>query len=322
MAGRIRTDTHNMDGESTYRRGLSPAMKTSAAGFAAMILAVIFCPMAIASDNAFRICPGEGNEEASRQEYGVCEVQDRNNPPEEHGHEDDQVKTLAAEVSGLAGRAAEDGAITTEERDSVLILLSRPMPDGKGLTVDFLKAVLDSIETRYDRMAVPDRGTTAPDRQMISTMLPGVLPLPDDFVDKRMERFRREMAAAQTVKDLTTQYLERIKPWQPKNRYLQLLFALFGHFIPTNGMDPSFKSTAVMNGLYYIPCVPGQPLEFDESIFRDTKHFDPLVYRPTRPQMEYDPGEGLHFRAYSTPNTGGASLPNVFSGEYATPPNR
>lgn len=130
------------------------------------------------------------------------------------------------------------------------------------------------------------------------------------------------MAAAMTVKDLTTQYLERIKPWQPKNKYLQGLYFLLCHFIPTNGMDPSFKSTAVMNGLYYIPCVPGQPLEFDESIFKDTKHFDPLVYRPTKPQMEYDLGEGLHFRAYSTPNTGGASLPNVISGEYATPPNR
>lgn len=210
--------------------------------------------------------------------------------------ETDSVKTLAAEVIRFAEKAAEDGAITYEARDS--------------------------IETRYDRMGVPDRGTTAPDRQTISSILPGVLPLPDDFVDRQTERFRKEMAAAMTVKDLTAQYLERIKPWQPRNRYLQGLYFLLCHFIPTNGMDPSFKSVAVMNGLYYIPCVPGQPLEFDESIFKDTKHFDPLVYRPTKPQMEYDLGEGLHFRAYSTPDTGGAALPNVISGEYATPPNR
>ena len=236
--------------------------------------------------------------------------------------ETDSVKTLAAETIRLAEKAAEDGAITSEARDSVITLLNRPMPDGNGLNIDFLKAVRDSIETRYERMAVPDSGTSTPDRQMIRSMLPGVLPLPDDFVDKQTERFRKEMAAAMTVKDLTTQYLERIKPWQPKNKYLQGLYFLLCHFIPTNGMDPSFKSTAVMNGLYYIPCVPGQPLEFDESIFKDTKHFDPLVYRPTKPQMEYDLGEGLHFRAYSTPNTGGASLPNVISGEYATPPNR
>ena len=237
--------------------------------------------------------------------------------------ETDSVKTLAAETIRFAEKAAEDGAITSEARDSVITLLNRPMPDGNGLNIDFLKAVRDSIETRYDDIITPeDNAAGVPDRQTVSSMLPGVLPLPDDFVDKQTERFRKEMAAAMTVKDLTTQYLERIKPWQPKNKYLQGLYFLLCHFIPTNGMDPSFKSTAVMNGLYYIPCVPGQPLEFDESIFKDTKHFDPLVYRQTKPQMEYDLGEGLHFRAYSTPNTGGASLPNVISGEYATPPNR
>lgn len=152
--------------------------------------------------------------------------------------------------------------------------------------------------------------------------VPRILPLPEDYVDRKMERFKAEMEAAIKVKEYTTRYLEHISPWMSGSKYGYLIYGLAGFFIPTNGMDPSFKSTAVMNGLYYIPCVPGQPLEFDESIFKDTKHFDPLVYRPTKPQMEYDPCEGLHFRAFSTPNTGGASLPNVISGEYAVPPNR
>lgn len=153
-------------------------------------------------------------------------------------------------------------------------------------------------------------------------LVPRILPLPEDYVDRKMERFKAEMKAAITVKELTSRYLEHVKPWMSTSRYGNLIYGLAGFFIPTNGMDPSFKSIAVMNGLYYIPCVPGQPLEFDESIFKDTKHFDPNVYRPTKPQMEYDLGEGLHFRAFSTPNTGGASLPNVISGEYAVPPNR
>lgn len=152
--------------------------------------------------------------------------------------------------------------------------------------------------------------------------VPRILPLPEDYVDRKMERFKAEMEAAKKVKDYTTRYLEHISPWMSTSEYGNLIYGLARFFIPTNGMDPSFKSIPVMNGLYYIPCVPGQPLEFDESIFKDTKHFDPLVYRPTKPQMEYDPCEGLHFRAFSTPNTGGASLPNVISGEYAVPPNR
>lgn len=152
--------------------------------------------------------------------------------------------------------------------------------------------------------------------------VPRILPLPEDYVDRKMERFKAEMEAAKKVKDYTTRYLEHISPWMSTSKYSSLFYGLAGFFIPTNGMDPSFKSIPVMNGLYYIPRVPGQPLEFDESIFKDTKHFDPNVYKPTKPQMEYDPGEGLHFRAFSTPNTGGASLPNVISGEYAIPPNR
>lgn len=152
--------------------------------------------------------------------------------------------------------------------------------------------------------------------------VPRILPLPEDYVDREMERFKAEMEAAIRVKDYTTRYIEHIRPWMSGSKYGNLIYGLAGFFIPTNGMDPSFKSIAVMNGLYYIPCVPGQPLEFDESIFKDTKHFDPNVYRPTKPQMEYDLGEGLHFRAFSTPNTGGAALPNVISGEYAVPANR
>ena len=56
-----------------------------------------------------------------------------------------------------------------------------------------------------------------------------------------------------------------------------------------------------MNGLYYIYMPGGRPLEFDESVFKDRKHFDPDVYKFSKPQMQYDPYEGRHFKAGYTP---------------------
>ena len=124
--------------------------------------------------------------------------------------------------------------------------------------------------------------------------VPRILPLPEDYVDRKMERFKAEMEAAKKVKDYTTRYLEHISPWMSTSKYSSLFYGLAGFFIPTNGMDPSFKSIPVMNGLYYIPRVPGQPLEFDESIFKDTKHFDPItsqcnfrgICRPAEPHVK------------------------------------
>ena len=45
--------------------------------------------------------------------------------------------------------------------------------------------------------------------------------------------------------------------------------------ILTLSPGPSGNAIPVMNGLYFIYMPGGQPLEFDESVFKDRKHFDP-----------------------------------------------
>lgn len=67
------------------------------------------------------------------------------------------------------------------------------------------------------------------------------------------------------------------------------------------GMSPNPGARPVMNGLYYQYMPGGQPLEFDESVYKDREHFDPNVYKFSKPQMQYDSYEGRHFKAGYTP---------------------
>lgn len=223
---------------------------------------------------------------------------------------------LEKEVIILADKGMDEGMISKEFRDSVVTFVRDSLPsDDPQLRTGILEKIMSEIDSRCDR--VKKLNDIQIDTHLIRGLVPGVLPLPEDYVDRATERFRAEMAAASAVKELTTRYLERLKPFYADMPVIVCIARMFLN----GGMDTSFKTIPVMNGLYYIPRVGGQPLEFDESVFKDREHFDSDVYKYTRPQMQYDMYEGLHFKATSTPYSGNSlALPGVLPGEYPTLP--
>lgn len=205
--------------------------------------------------------------------------------------------TLVNDVTVLSGKAVRDNVISAGRRDSILTFVNDSIPkDSPALRITVLKGILSRIDDEYDKAILPGSIFMDIPKELIMSMIPSSLPVPETFVDKNRKKLAAQINGITAVKtDIARSLAASAPPALPT-------FAVYiGKLLFGLGMPPSGNAVPVMNGLYYIYMPGGRPLEFDESVFKDRKHFDPDVYKFLKPQMQYDPYEGRHFKAGYTP---------------------
>ena len=209
----------------------------------------------------------------------------------------DFAKTLEKEIGILTDKAVKDNVFDSSRRDSVMLFVRDSVPkDSPQLRIDALKRILSEIDAEYDRAMMDADVYDIIPKELATSMLPSTLPIPDTFVDRKREKFLAQQRAVEDVKASIARSLAGAK--QPN---LPPVLAYIGRLLFGLGMSPNPGARPVMNGLYYQYMPGGQPLEFDESVYKDREHFDPNVYKFSKPQMQYDPYEGRHFKAGYTP---------------------
>ena len=205
--------------------------------------------------------------------------------------------TLVSNVRDLSGKAVRHNVISAGQRDSILSFIDNSMPkDSPQLRIDILKRILSRIDEEYDRTIPSGNINSAIPKELIMSLIPTSLPVPETFVDKNREKLSAQIMAITSVK---TDIAKSIAASTPFNLPLGVIY--FGRLLFGLGMPVSGNAIPVMNGLFYIYMPGGKPLEFDESVFKDREHFDPNVYKFSKPQMQYDLHEGLHFKANNLP---------------------
>lgn len=205
--------------------------------------------------------------------------------------------TLKDNIMTLSTRAVRDSIITADRQDSLLAYVNDSIPkDSPQLRISILKGILTEIDRQYDKVIPKGNIFQSIPKELILSMIPGILPIPETYTDPKREIFLKQMESVSAVKADIAESFALSRPLALPDWAAGIGRLLFGL-----GLPPSRNAIPVMNGLYFIYMPGGQPLEFDESVFKDRKHFDPEVYKFSKPQMQYDLHEGLHFKANNLP---------------------
>ena len=211
--------------------------------------------------------------------------------------ESDFEATLKDNILTLSSRAVRDSIITADRQDTLLAYVNDSIPkDSPQLRISILKGILTEIDRQYDKVIPKGNIFQSIPKELILSMIPGILPIPETYTDPKREIFLKQMESVSAVKADIAESFALSRPLVLPDWAAGIGRLLFGL-----GLPPSRNAIPVMNGLYFIYMPGGQPLEFDESVFKDRKHFDPEVYKFSKPQMQYDLHEGLHFKANNLP---------------------
>ncbi len=205
-------------------------------------------------------------------------------------------RELSEDIKTFASRAAQDNVISTEERDRFLRFVSDSLPEQPDLRISILEQLRDKIDSEYDKMLSESQESETDFKLYGKMMVPKILTEPEDFKTDRRKRLDNEKEAALRVREHTEQYIAANKPLKMHPLLRYALCLLFGR--GTNHSPELWDREVVImhGGLYNILLPGGKPSGIDETIFNDTGHFDPSIYKKNYPQMEYDPHPDRHFR--------------------------
>ena len=208
----------------------------------------------------------------------------------------DREKALSEDVKAYAERALKDGIIDREKKASLLAFITDSLPEQQQLRIKALESILNGLDAEYDKAMKISSLSFDERAYMAEQMVPSKLYIPQDYVSEQEKGLRREIAAAAKVRELTNRYLKRNAPLAMPPALRAVLRLLFGLGTNPNPARWDLIPVDQMGRVYTIIMPGGQPQTFDESLFNDTEHYDPAVYKRTVPQMVYDPHPDKHFR--------------------------
>ncbi len=239
-------------------------IKTLSAG----ILGIFMCPV-------FIYASPEGNRSSSAQEL------------------DD---ILRKDVETYARRAADEKIISIAEKESILRFVQDSLPEDKRLRINVLKQLRDRIDMEYDEMI--QRYLSRADEMDIygKTMVERILPEPEDYTPENIKKLKKEQEAALRIRKYTAKFIKATAPVK-MGPVMQTALRLIAGRGTSHSPELSDREVVPVHGGLYNIYMPGwKPSGIDPSLFDDTKHFDPSVYKRPVPKMDYDPHPDKHFR--------------------------
>lgn len=208
----------------------------------------------------------------------------------------DKETELLNDAGTYIRRAGSDGIISKERQEEMLTFISDSLPEQKHLRIRTLENILEQLDNEYDKSVRISALTFDERAYLAERMVPGKLHIPEEYVSNSERRQRNELAAVQKVKELTEKFLKDNSPFALHPALVTILRLTIGYGTSQSPERWDQIPVKQMGGVYYITLPGGQPESFDESLFDDTEHYDPSVYRRTVPEMVYDPHPDRHFR--------------------------
>ena len=109
--------------------------------------------------------------------------------------------TLVNDVTVLSGKAVRDNVISAGRRDSILTFVNDSIPkDSPALRITVLKGILSRIDDEYDKAILPGSIFMDIPKELIMSMIPSSLPVPETFVDKNRKKLAAQINGITAVK--------------------------------------------------------------------------------------------------------------------------
>lgn len=203
---------------------------------------------------------------------------------------------LASDLKAFAERAERDNVIDKEEKARLLRFVSDSLPEQVNLRISILEELRDRLDSEYDRMIKESQDAMSEAGIYGRAAIPKILGEPEGYTSDGDARLAREQAAALRVREGTEKYFMGNRPLQMPLMLRYALRLLFGRGTSNSPELWDREVVPVHGGLYDIYLPGGKPSGTDETVFNDTRHFDPSTYKKQAPAMEYDPHPDKHFR--------------------------
>lgn len=210
--------------------------------------------------------------------------------------EHDRETELMADAKAYVERAGMEGIISRERQETLTSFLNDSLPEQKPLRIKALENIMEELNAEYDR-SVRISNLTFDERSYIAEqMVPRRLHIPEEYQSDRDKRLRMELAAIDKVRELTDRFMKNNVPLALSPVLVTILRLTIGYGTSQRPSRWDQIPVMQMERVYEIILPGGQPESLDESLFDDTEHYDPSVYRRTVPKMYHDPHPDRHFR--------------------------